>query len=290
MASVTKMTADPRGARGDWVRRESWAAHNSVARVAAPVALLASFVGCGLPEVRQQVRAEDLHQMERKLDRLELEKEARNQPAAPVASAERKPDKPPRWRPVQAHVAAGPVFRLKEPTGKRAALSVARVWSRPHAGNDGSLSGAFAGVGVEGTAEDRGVTLGPVLRVGTAAGEYVYPGVNSPDLYTYGQLVPFVGIRDRKMVTGLRLGGGLTVPGFLRSLLGRNHQTEYADSDGFVDGGAARAIGFGIGKLLLVPVALVNHLDGNVEVTSTRDLSAGVAVGSDPSELVAPLH
>ena len=168
---------------------------------------------------------------------------------------------------------------------------MARVWSRPHGGGDGALSGPFAGVGVEGTAENRGATVGPVLRVGTAAGEYVHPGTNTPDLYTYGQLVPFVGVRDGKLVSGLRLGGGLTVPGFLRGLLARNHDVEYCDSsDGFIDSGAARAIGFGLGKLLLVPLALVNHVDGNVELTTTRDLSAGVAVGSHPSELLAPLH
>jgi hypothetical protein len=93
------------------------------------------------------------------------------------------------------------------------------------------------------------------------------------------------------MVSGLRLGGGLTVPGFLRALIGRNHQIAYGDSsDGLIDGGAARAAGLGIGKLILVPLALVNHVDGNVELTSTRDLSAGVAVGADPMELIAPLH
>src|SRR5262249_34167665 len=114
------------------------------------------------------------------------------------------------------------------------------------------------------------------------------PATNTADVYTYGQLVPFVGVRDDRFVSGLRLGGGLTVPGILRSVLGRNHQVAYGDSGtGLVDIGVAQGVLEGVGRLVLLPLALVNHVDGNVEVTSTHGLAAGAAVGSDPAELVA---
>jgi hypothetical protein len=161
-------------------------------------------------------------------------------------------------------------------------LSLARIRSWPHeAPGGGWLRGPFAGVGVEGTAEDDGLAIGPVLRLGTAWGEYVYPGTNSADVYTYGQLVPFVGIRQGRLVSGLRVGGGVTVPGYLRSLLGRNHDTLYADD---LHGGLAFAE-----RLILVPLAIINHVDANVETTTEGTLRAGVEMGSDPSEL-APLH
>jgi hypothetical protein len=89
-------------------------------------------------------------------------------------AAQRKKDKPPEWRPVQVHVSAGPVWRWHQSAAARATMSLAKVWSRPSQDGPGSLSGPFAGVGVEGTAEANQLTLGPLFRVGMAWGEYVF--------------------------------------------------------------------------------------------------------------------
>jgi hypothetical protein len=246
--------------------------------VAATISLLAT-AGCYSSEIRQQLRREDLRATERKI--AQQEREARAQPA-PSAPVHNEPDQPPAWRPLQLHLSGGPSFRWREKRGVGATLSLARIRSWPHETTGGGwLRGSFAGLGVEGTAGDDGVTLGPVLRLGTASGEYAYPGTNSADAYTYGQLVPFVGIRQGRLVSGLRLGGGVTVPGYLRNLLARNHDTLYADDR---LGGLAFA-----GRLILVPLALVNHVDANIEATTEGKLRAGAEIGSDPSEL-APLH
>jgi hypothetical protein len=126
--------------------------------------------------------------------------------------------------------------------------------------------------------------------VGSASGEYVYPGTNSPDVYGYGQLVPFVGWRRGQFVSGLRLGGGLTVPGPLRSLLAPNHSVSYGDGGGFIDTAALREALASFGRVLLVPLALVNHVDGSVEATTSHEVGAAISGGSDPLELFAPLH
>jgi hypothetical protein len=210
-----------------------------------------------------------------------------------AAFGNRDADQPPKWRPVQFHVSGGPVFRSRESLVVRAVISLARVWSWPSKGQaPGALSGPFAGVGVEGTAEANQLTLGPLVRFGTGWGEYIYPGTNSPDGYAYGQVVPFVGMRDGRLVFGLRLGGGLTLPKFLRSLLRELRDTRYADEPelGIPPLSVSHSTVMGMARLLLIPVALVNHVDANVEATTSGASSASAALGSDPTELVAPLH
>ena len=116
MIVVTELTVGWCDSHRGWAHRESPTAHSRVAwvAVAVAVALVVSGIGCATPDVRQQVRSEQLHQMERKLH--QLEKEKRQEPANQSVAAARKTgepashDKPPRWRPVQAHVAGGPVF------------------------------------------------------------------------------------------------------------------------------------------------------------------------------------
>jgi hypothetical protein len=259
------------------------------------LSMAASVMGCVVsPQVRRIGREDELRRTERKLNQQAREDKARASVTAATptpAPTPKKPDQPPKWRPYQLHLSGGPLFRWNEGTSARGTLDVARVWGSPSRDpQSGDLRGAFGGVGVETTVEDAGFTIGPLLRVGGAMGEYVYPGTNSPDLYGYGQLVPFVGLRQGKLVSGLRLGGGLTVPGPLRSLFARNRSVSYGDSGGYIDTPAVRSGLAQLGRALLTPLALANHVDASVEVTTSGKVSAGVSGGSDPLELAAPLR
>jgi hypothetical protein len=288
MIMVTAMTGERREEPGNSRSGGASPSRPRVVHVAAALSLVA--IGCVVsPQVRQVGREDELRRMERKVNQQAKEDAARPPVAAASAPAPKKADKPPKWRPYQLHLSGGPLFRWHEGTSARGALDVARVWGSPSRdAESGDLGGAFGGVGMETTVENSGVTLGPLLRVGGASGEYVYPGVNSPDLYGYGQLVPFVGWRNGKLVSGLRLGGGLTVPGFLRSLWARNHSVSYNDPDSI---SAQLSAGLAaIGRVLLTPLALANHVDGSVEATTSGEVGAGISGGSDPLELVAPLH